>query len=70
VGEGEGDAFRAGGDDINTLATVVGKGWAKGKSAMCRGVRHRRRQDKVDQFRRVDRSSGKSAWVEDRMEMT
>jgi hypothetical protein len=34
VGEGEGDAFIAGGDDIHTLTTVVGKGWAKGKSAI------------------------------------
>ncbi len=31
MGEGEGDAFRAGGDDIDSLAAVVGKGWAKGK---------------------------------------
>jgi hypothetical protein len=34
VGEGESDAFRAGGDDIDALAAVVGKGWAKGKSAI------------------------------------
>ncbi len=34
MGEGEGDTFRAGGDDIDPLATVVGKGWAKGKSAI------------------------------------
>jgi hypothetical protein len=34
VGKGEGDAFRAGGDDIDTLTAVVGKGRAKGKSAI------------------------------------
>ncbi len=32
---GEGDAFRAGGDNINTLTAVVeGKGWAKSKGAI------------------------------------
>ncbi len=34
MGKGKGDAFRAGGDDINSLTAVVGKGWAKGKSAI------------------------------------
>ena len=34
VGYGEGYAFRARGDDIQTLAAVVGKGWAKGESAI------------------------------------
>jgi hypothetical protein len=34
VGKGECDAFRAGGDDIDALAAVVGKGWAKGESAI------------------------------------
>ncbi len=34
MGEGEGDASRAGGNDIDTLAAVVGKGWTKGKSAI------------------------------------
>jgi hypothetical protein len=34
VGEGEGDLFGAGADDIDALAAVVGKGWAKGKSAI------------------------------------
>jgi hypothetical protein len=34
VGEGEDDAFRAGGDDIDALAAVVGKGWAKRESAI------------------------------------
>ena len=34
MGEDEGDAFRAGGDDIHTLAAVVGKGWAEGESAI------------------------------------
>ncbi len=29
MGEGEGDALRAGGDDIDALAAVVGKGWAQ-----------------------------------------
>ncbi len=33
MGEGEGDAFRAGGDYIDALAAVVSKGWAMGKSA-------------------------------------
>ncbi len=52
MGEGEGDAFRGGGDDINTLAAVVGKGWTKGKRAIpvrgpSVGVRGRRRQDRV-----------------------
>jgi len=34
VGEGEGDACRAGGDNIDAGATVVGKGGAKGESAI------------------------------------
>jgi hypothetical protein len=34
VGEGEGDALRAGGDDIDALAAVVGKGWAKDEGAI------------------------------------
>ena len=34
MGEGEGDACRAGGDNIDTGATVVGKGGAKGESAI------------------------------------
>ena len=34
MGEDEGDAFRAGGDDIDALAAVMGKGEAKGKSAI------------------------------------
>jgi hypothetical protein len=34
VGEGKGDAFRAGGYDIDTLAAVVGKGGAKGEGAI------------------------------------
>ncbi len=29
-----GDAFRAGGDDIDALTAVVGKSWAKGESAI------------------------------------
>ncbi len=33
-GEGEGDAFRAGGDDIDALTVVLGKGWAKSKGAI------------------------------------
>jgi len=37
VGEGEGDACRAGGDNIDTGATVVGKGGAKGESAILAG---------------------------------
>ncbi len=32
--EGEGNGFGAGGNIIYTLAAVVGKGWAKGKSAI------------------------------------
>ena len=31
---GEGDACGAVGDNIDTLAAVVGKGWAKGESAI------------------------------------
>ncbi len=34
MGEGEGDALRAGGDDIDALVAVVGKGWAKGEGAI------------------------------------
>ncbi len=34
VGWDEGDAFRAGGDDIDALAAVVGKGGAKGEGAI------------------------------------
>ncbi len=29
VGKGEGDAFGAGGDDVNAVTTVVGEGGAK-----------------------------------------
>ena len=32
--EGKGDAFRAGGYDIDALAAVVGKGGAKGEGAI------------------------------------
>ena len=34
MGEGEGGALRAGGDDIDALAAVVGKGWAKDEGAI------------------------------------
>ncbi len=34
MGEGESDAFRAGGYDIDTLTAVMGKGWAKGEGAI------------------------------------
>ena len=34
MGEGKGDAFRAGGYDIDALAAVVGKGGAKGEGAI------------------------------------
>ena len=34
MSEGEGDALRAGGNDIDPLAAVVGKGGAKDKSAI------------------------------------
>jgi hypothetical protein len=34
VEEGKGNAFGAGGNNIYTLAAVVGKGWAKGKGAI------------------------------------
>ena len=34
MGEGEGDAFIARGDDIHTLTAVMGKGGAKDKSAI------------------------------------
>ncbi len=36
MGEGKGDAFRAGRDDIDALTAVVGKGWAKGIGAVVR----------------------------------
>jgi hypothetical protein len=47
VGEGEGDAFRAGGDNIDTLTAIVGKGWAKDKGAVFRA--REARQDRVGQ---------------------
>ena len=34
MGYGEGYAFRARGDYVETLAAVVGKGWAKSKGAI------------------------------------
>ena len=34
MGESKGDAFRVGGDDIDALEAVVGKGGAKGESAI------------------------------------
>ena len=34
MGEGKGDAFRAGGYDIDALAAVVGKGGTKGEGAI------------------------------------
>ena len=34
MSEGESDALRAGGNDIDPLAAVVGKGWAKDKGAI------------------------------------
>ncbi len=62
MGEGEGDAFRAGGDDIDTLTAVVGKGWAKGKDAIpVRGpsvVVFRPREGKAELARGVNRVGG------------
>ena len=34
MGYGEGDAFGTRGDYVEALAAVVGKGWAKGESAI------------------------------------
>jgi hypothetical protein len=66
VGEGEGDAFRAGGDDIGTLVAVVGKGWAKGKSTIpVRGPSvavFGTGEGKTELARRVDRVGGEVIW--------
>jgi hypothetical protein len=66
VGEGEGDAFRAGGDDIDTLAAVVSKGWGKGKSAIpVRGPSvavFRTGEGKTELARRMDRVGGEVIW--------
>ncbi len=58
--EGEGDAFRAGRDDIDTLTAVVGKGWAKGESKSLRGGQGRKRQGSVGQG--VNRVGGEVVW--------
>ncbi len=60
MGEGEGDAFRAGDDDIDPLAAVVG--WAKGKHAIpVRGSSvavFGTGEGKTELARRVDRVGG------------
>ena len=60
--EGEGDAGRAVGDNIDTLTAVVGKGWAKGESAIpVRGPSvavFGAGEGKTELARRVDRVGG------------
>jgi hypothetical protein len=62
VSEGEGDALRAGGNDIDPLAAVVGKGGAKDKSAiLVRGPSvavFGAGEGKAELARRVDRMGG------------
>jgi hypothetical protein len=67
VSEGEGDAFWAGGNAIDPLAAVVGKGWAKGKSAI--PVRSPSvfavfgtGEGKTELARRVDKVGGEVIW--------
>ncbi len=66
MGEGEGDAFRAGENDIDTLAAVVSKGWAKSKSAIpVRGPSvavFGTGEGKTELARRVDRVGGEVIW--------
>ncbi len=66
MGEAEGDAFRAGGDDINKLAAVVDKGWAKDKSAIpVRGSSvavFGTGEDNTELARRLDRVGGEVIW--------
>ncbi len=62
MSEGEGVTLRAGGNDIDPLAAVVGKGWAKDKSVI--SVRSPSvavfgtREGKAELARRVDRMGG------------
>ncbi len=62
MSEGEGDALRAGGNDIDPLAAVVGKGGAKDKSAIpMRGPSvavFGTGEGKTELARRVDRVGG------------
>ncbi len=63
MSEGEGGALRAGGNDIDPLVAVVGKGWAKDKSAIAvRGpsvaVFGTGGEGKAELARRVDRVGG------------
>ena len=66
MGYGEGYAFRARGDDIDALATVVGKGGAKGESAIpVRGPSvavFGTGEGKIELARRVDRVGGEVIW--------
>jgi hypothetical protein len=62
VSEGEGDTLRAGGNDIDPLAAVVGKRWVKDKSAIpVRGPSvavFGTGEGKAELARRVDRVGG------------
>ncbi len=62
MNEGEGDALRAGGNDIDPLAAVVGKGGAKDKRAIpVRGASvavFGTGESKTELARRVDRVGG------------
>ncbi len=66
VCEGEGDAFGAGRNNINTLAAVVGEGWAKGKSTIpVRGPSvavFGTREGKAKLARGVNRVGGEVVW--------
>ncbi len=66
VCEGESNAFEAGGNNIYTLAAVVGKGWAKGKSAIpMRGPSvavFGTGEGKTELARGVNRGGGEVVW--------
>ena len=64
VGYGEGDAFGTRGDYVEALAAVVGKGWAKGESAIpVRGLSVAvvgTGEGKTELARRVERVGGEA----------
>ena len=66
MSEGEGDTLRAGGNDIDPLAAVVGKGWAKDESAIpVRGPSvavFGTGEGKAELARRVNRVGGEVIW--------
>ncbi len=66
MSEGEGDTLRVGGNDIDPLAAVVGKGWAKDKGAIpVRGPSvavFGTGEGKTELPRRVDRVGGGGFW--------